>query len=331
MEINTLLATVSQDSPCGPDLGYDPEFMALEQAARGKREQQFGDTVIPPEDPDWTDVRKRCEALLARTKDLRVAMLLTRALSHAEGMVGLASGLQLIQNLLAQYWDSVHPQLDTSEDHDPTMRFNALAPLADHDTLLRDIRTISFVSTSKHGRAAVRDILVVLGKLPVPKEDVPSRTTLEDVIRTTENASIVHAARDALQAVSSMRAFLSEKVGDERAPDLQPLDDMLKAVVQLCDSALGVSEMPGKNASKALAAGVVAPARSSGTINSREDVVQMLDNICEFIERTEPANPAPLLIRRAQRLMTKSFVEIIQDLAPESLNQIRKIAGLDHE
>ena len=331
MEVNALLAAVSQDSPCGSDLGYDPDFMALEQAARGKREQQFGDTVVPAEEPDWADIKNRAEALFSRTKDLRVAMLLMRALSHSEGMEGLASGLQLVQNLLVQYWESIHPQLDTSEDHDPTMRFNALAPLADYDTLLRDVRTINFISTGKHGRATVRDMLVVLGKLPAPKEAAPSRATLEEVIRATENTPTVQAARNALQAVNSIRTFLDEKVGYERAPDLQPLDDILKAVVQLCDSALGVNEMPNKNASKAPVAGVVAPVRSSGTINSREDVVQMLDTICEFIERTEPANPAPLLIRRAQRLMTKTFVEIIQDLAPESLSQIRQIAGLDRE
>jgi type VI secretion system protein ImpA len=38
-----------------------------------------------------------------------------------------------------------------------------------------------------------------------------------------------------------------------------------------------------------------------------------------------------LLIRRAQRLMNKSFVEIMQDLAPDSLEQIRHIAGLKNE
>lgn len=111
MERETLLAAVSQDLPCGPDLVYDPDFIALEQVARGKPGQQFGDTVIPPEEPDWADVKTRCVALFSRTKDLRVAMLLTRALSRLEGMVGLASGLRLIQDLLAQYWASVHPQL----------------------------------------------------------------------------------------------------------------------------------------------------------------------------------------------------------------------------
>ena len=34
------------EAPAGPDLSYDPEFLALEQAAQGKAEQQFGDTII---------------------------------------------------------------------------------------------------------------------------------------------------------------------------------------------------------------------------------------------------------------------------------------------
>jgi type VI secretion system protein ImpA len=54
IEIDTeaLLAPVSDDAPSGPDLTYDPDFLALEQAAQDKTEQQFGDTVIPAEEPD---------------------------------------------------------------------------------------------------------------------------------------------------------------------------------------------------------------------------------------------------------------------------------------
>jgi type VI secretion system protein ImpA len=68
---------------------------------------------------------------------------------------------------------------------------------------------------------------------------------------------------------------------------------------------------------------------AQGEITSREDVIRILDRVCEYMERTEPSSPAPLLIRRAQRLVSRSFVEIIQDLAPESLNEIRKLAGAE--
>jgi type VI secretion system protein ImpA len=58
IDVDALLAPVSEDAPCGPDLEYDAEFLALEDAARGKAEQQFGDTIIPAEDPDWRKVQQ---------------------------------------------------------------------------------------------------------------------------------------------------------------------------------------------------------------------------------------------------------------------------------
>jgi len=53
--------------------------------------------------------------------------------------------------------------------------------------------------------------------------------------------------------------------------------------------------------------------------------------VCEWIERNEPSHPAPLLIKRAQRLMTKNFFEIIRDLAPDGLDSVEKIAGLSYD
>jgi type VI secretion system protein ImpA len=45
------------------------------------------------------------------------------------------------------------------------------------------------------------------------------------------------------------------------------------------------------------------------------------------MERHEPSNPAPLFIRRAQRLIQMNFVEIVKDLMPDSLGQLEKLAG----
>jgi len=70
-DVEELLAPIDQGKPCGDDLEYDAEMLALEQAARYRAERQFGATVIPAAEPDWRDVQARCEAMLARTKDLR--------------------------------------------------------------------------------------------------------------------------------------------------------------------------------------------------------------------------------------------------------------------
>ena len=102
---------------------------------------------------------------------------------------------------------------------------------------------------------------------------------------------------------------------------------MLQPVADACARALG-------GAVDAAAANQESPApagSASGEIRSRDDALRQLDRGREFIERTEPANPAPLLIRRAQRLMRKTFVEIIEDLTPDSLGTIKSIAGIKDE
>lgn len=41
------IGSMSPEQPCGVDLEYDVAFTALQQAATGVREQQFGDALIP--------------------------------------------------------------------------------------------------------------------------------------------------------------------------------------------------------------------------------------------------------------------------------------------
>jgi type VI secretion system protein ImpA len=92
----TLLAPIGEAAPCGDDLEYDADFMALVAAAQGKAEQQFGDTVIPAVEPEWRDVGERAESVLRRSKDVRVAVLLLRACARMQGVSGFVAGLQLL-------------------------------------------------------------------------------------------------------------------------------------------------------------------------------------------------------------------------------------------
>jgi type VI secretion system protein ImpA len=329
-DLQRMLAPVSDDAPSGPDLSYDPDFIALEQAAQGKPEQQFGEAIIPGEEPDWQDVRRRCEALLSRTKDLRVAVLLARALTRVAHVEGLSSGLELIREMLSRYWDTLHPQLDHDDGDDPTMRLNALGSLADSTSFLRDIRNASLVS-SQHGRVLVRDILVNAGKLPQTNGAALSEVEIEGVLRSvaSENPEPLKAAVSSARIVVELESLLSNKGILSQAPDLRPLNDVLHSLVPPCNAALSAEAEAG-----AATPGVSAtPATRSagGAIQNRDDAIRALDNVCKFMEQAEPSNPAPLLIRRAQRLIGRSFVEIIGELAPESLGQIQKLGGLEQK
>ena len=156
--LDALLAPVSSADPCGANLEYgDTAFAELDRSAVGKAEQQIGTTIIAAEEPDWKAVGRLATDLLARTKDLRVAVHLTKALLHTEGLQGLADGLTLVGRLVEGFWVTLYPRLDPEDDNDPTMRVNILATLTEPGVLTA-VRTTSVVTSRTIGRFSLKDV-----------------------------------------------------------------------------------------------------------------------------------------------------------------------------
>jgi type VI secretion system protein ImpA len=335
VSLEGLLSETKESPPCGPNLEHDLSFFELEDAARAKPEQRLGNAVKPGEDPNWQKVSELAQSLLARTKDLRVAVHLTRALTRNEGIPGLAAGLGLIHGLLERYWDHVHPVLEP-EDGDPTERLNALAPLADPDTVIRDLRDTNLVDSREHGQLQVREVEVVLGRLAsASSAGARAPRTLAEIhgqiaAAFASDGTIPAALHGARERVLSTQTLIAERVGADRGIDLKPLAQSIESLVEACDAALGAAagQSAAPQADNAADQPVGAPQVAvDGEIRTKEDAVRMLDRVCVYLEQHEPSNPAPLFIRRAQRLMTKNFMEIVKDLMPDSLSNLEKLAG----
>jgi type VI secretion system protein ImpA len=332
IDVDSLLAPIGGETACGPNLEYDPQTRALEEAARGKPEQQFGDTLIPAVEPEWAAVADLAAELLGRSKDLRPALHLTRAWLRMEGYGGFARGLALLRGLLDQYWDTLYPQLDPDDGLDPVMRLNALAPLADPTGLLLDLRRAPLaVGKGPAFGLRVRDLELAFGKVtPEAGESAPSEQGALEAIaqllkEVPQAAGFLTGAQDDIEAIA---AVLDERAGAMRGPDLEPIRRCARAIAQAVKRATGSADAtpaPGEAAPGAPAAGAAA----GGAIRSREDVLRLLDQVCDWIARNEPSHPAPLVIRRAQRLMKKDFIQIIQDLAPDSIHQVEAIVGTE--
>jgi type VI secretion system protein ImpA len=336
-----LLRDIAPEAPCGDNLEYDPDYGALERATEGKPERQVGDTVVPAEEPDWSDVQGKALALLRRTKDLRVAVPLVWALARTEGWAGFRDGLALLRGLLERHWDGVHPALDPDDDNDPTLRVNTIAALGDPDKMLAGLRTAPLVQSGAFGRFCLRDIQVAAGELPPPGDGEPPTTQAIDAAfmdaDLEELRGTAQAVTQAVELIAGLESLLLEKVGPTQAPDLQPLISVLKAAqgalaVPLSRRIGAVSpgdEQQGTSGvldGSALAAASSAPA-SFGPVRSREDVIRVLDSICEYYGRAEPSSPIPILIRRAKGLVSKDFMEILQDLTPAGVSELEVIRG----
>lgn len=329
IEVNNLLQAISADAPCGMNLEYDPAFMELARAAVRKPERQYGNTVIPAEEPDWQDVRRRALELFAHTKDIRVALHLAAAAVRTSGLEGLRDALVLIHSLLERFWDQVHPQLDPMDNNDPTLRMNALAGLNDDEVMLRGVREAYLFTLPNLGILQVRTLLVAHGMLPAStSETSPNASQINSAIATIDSAvrhDLRATVQGALTHAQGICNYLVEKVGADRAPQLDGLTGLLHQVVAALAEPLG---REATNAATPPAAQLSAAVTQTGAeIRNRDDVHLWLDKICAYYAVQEPSSPVPLLLRRAQRLVSKGFVEIIRDLTPDAMPQVDLIGG----
>ncbi len=351
VEVEELLQAISPASPCGENLEYDVAFGELERAVQGKPEQQFGDKVIPGEEPDWADVKRQSLALLRRTMDLRVAVALARAAVRIEGLAAFSDALAVIRGYAERYWDAFHPQLDPEDDNDPTLRVNTLCSLCDAASTLLPLKRAPLVSSPRVGRFGLYHLAIAKGEIP-PSSDLDSpvdKAIIEGAFFEADPAQL-RATHDALvAAVDHVRALeerFTDQVGVSRAGSLTPLADVLRDAERvlaeqlsrrgLSDSDLAAAGEPsvaeaeheqtsaGEGAVKAAAPVMVV----EGEIRSRQDVVRMLEKICEYYERSEPSSPVPLLLRRAKRLASMSFLEVLRELAPDGVTQAESIGGV---
>ncbi|WP_175942781.1 type VI secretion system protein TssA [Caballeronia sp. BCC1704] len=333
IDIEPLLAPAATMPPAGVDLEYDPAFLALEALARGNPERQFEALAEPTA---WPEVLEESQALLARSKDLRIAVVYTRAAARVHGLVGFHAGLRLLTGLFQRYWDSLYPPLDADDNDDPVLRINALAPLADAytpfaeaETLLHDLRDAE-VCRARGERLTVRDMLLAQGRLAAgagASAATPARVEGMLADAFAQNREVFDAGIDLPRAVQALGAVMTERLGAERAPLLDKMMDTARFVAtQFHAVAQKETQMPDDTTQASPT--IVATMRTRpGEIATREDAIALLDAVCTFLERTEPAHPAPLLIRRARGWLGKDFLSVMQDLAPDSLSHIRLIAG----
>lgn len=117
--IDTLIAPIKDSRHgVGEDLTFDPRLEAI-VAARLEDDSLLaqGNWITELKVADWNYVKSECETLLLKTsKDLKLALWYTDALSHTDHLAGINHGLALLLALNDDYWLTMFPPLDGEED-----------------------------------------------------------------------------------------------------------------------------------------------------------------------------------------------------------------------
>jgi len=343
INIDDYLKDIDPQNICGDDLQYDPAFIELEQAIKGKPEQQIGEVFTEAEPPNWREIKKYSEALLSRTIDLRILVCYLRALTALDGFSGLQDGLTLITAVVEKRWDSIHPQLDPDDDNDPTERVNILLTLCDNEAVLRPLQQVPLLESKSLGRFNFRDISIAAGKTKATSsENETSQSTIDAAVQDVDLNDLqqnYQAIAASLECINQLENLVTDYVGVSEAPSFGEIrsflkecktfltDSLEKKGVESADQALIIDE----DIQQDNVVTIVTAKSVSGVINNNQDVLKTLNLVCDYYRKNEPSSPIPLLIERAIRLVGRDFMDVLKDLAPAGIDEAKIIIGKQDE
>ena len=315
----------------GEDLEYSAEFIELERLVRRQDTVEYGEHLYAPESVDWAQVEKLCLGLYENTLDLRVVVILARCLLERYGFSGFIAGLRLISLLLRQRWESIHPLLVAEDQFDPLIRINTLAELAVPATIMVALKRQVLATTDDGQVLCLADLDIInsaeetaqserrqlLSKLISPNcsvELVRSLGQINALYRELNEITLCLEGRTAIHGISPLQNMSSSlrkwaRVVEEHVRIVTPQ----LSVPAPQDWRVAMQPRPGNSE------------RWGDSCESREDVVRALDAICAYYQQQEPSSPVPFLLARVRRLTSMSFINIIAELAPDALSDLRRL------
>ncbi|QPC94461.1 type VI secretion system protein TssA [Mesorhizobium sp. INR15] len=215
------LSPIDGENPSGEDLRNDPRFHELERLTEPQVKVVHDDRNKPSSQidmpTDWPSVLAKAEELRTHGRDLRLLVLVTRALANEDGLGGLAQGLGLIAQTFETHWETMHPALrpGASPREAALRRINAMLDLQNgQDGLLANLRKMVFFSPRGIGPITGRDL---------------EQSALDDRVMLQEAASGLNNAERA--ALSAAHGQLLSRVRSGCAAQVDQAEDQMTSLI----------------------------------------------------------------------------------------------------
>jgi type VI secretion system protein ImpA len=331
-----LLQPIAPDAPCGESLEDSPVLASVDAARLFGQARPYDapeDKNVPYQwkPPDWGAFRGLVSDGLRRSHDLRLLVNLSVALLRTDGIPAFLQTLPVASHWLEAHWAETFPRLD---EGDALLRRNALNCFADPMAVIDGLRRLPLVSSRQHGTFSLRDIEVATGQQPPrPGEAAPDQVQIDAAFAAMpieELTELDQSVSAALTAARQIDVAMGTNAGPDAVPTLDgltaPLGRLDRVVKAQLAARVGADSAAPVVAGDGAAAGV--PQGAVGPIRSRQDVIRALDAVSEYFRHNEPSSPVPLFVDRAKRLVSKNFLEVLEDVVPDALPQVRSVSGV---
>ena len=354
-ELELLLKPISAELPCGPALRHDPIFTEI-RLAREEDDPSLpmGEWERPLKRADWALIESRCKPMLCtRSKDLQIAAWLLEAWTRQFGFDGLYRGLSLVERLVRQFWEPLHPVIEdddvdarvaplewlneslsaTVRLHLPLLKMAGRKPpgltLADWERMIAVELASSIHTPNKQTGDS--------GEAPLTRNDV---ITYAHQRMGREMAVRLALIKRCLHCLETMLAFVDLQLGAQ-APNLSKLKGTLVAIerviaqliVEQTEEEEMAPENPHSDATESptqLAAVATPPVLAGSGWKSRNEAYATLNALADYLSAVEPHSPTPYLLRRAVSWGRMPLPELMAEIIREEgdLNRLANLLGL---
>ncbi|ARN56935.1 type VI secretion system protein TssA [Sedimentisphaera salicampi] len=322
----------------GEDISESIDYMKLESLFERSEETMFEES--DKSEPDWGWVNSQCYELLTKSRNIWVAVFLSYSLGKTDGIEGLTAGLKYVKNCLSELWPDLYPRLDEEDNNDPYERVNALSIISPEPGLSFGVIDFSKlvssfkISQSKQiGSYSYQDYKDSINSSNDDAEESAGgqKTSLiEASFKDTSDEILsekVDHFREVKNCLSEIAQIFSEKTSGEHSVDFSRLisltDEIASFTLQFCSSREEIEENVSQDSHDFPNSinNTVSPG-FSGKISSHKEALDMLREISRYFRENEPSSPVPLILQRAEELVSKDFNEIMQDICPDAIRQM---------
>ena len=335
IDLELLVEPVSGEDPCGPDLDSegDPDYLNFFASAESLLPMSYFDVKDSDGnskrfDPNSINLDAQLETikpLLARTRDLRLIVFLAKISILGRDLASFTTCLEAIAILLDRHWSAVHPR---GEGEDVSHRQYTIEAIDVPPTVIMPLQFHPLLNNRRYGWISYRTCLIARGEI-TPREDdtIVDAAALEQIFDSVDIDQLKATATSAAglaAVVGRIRKTWSEKDDSGTALNLDKLSATADGVAALLGSvvkrrdpdAVPAAEEAGQGAEDGSAGASPRSSYSGQRVTSMAAAATALDAVANYFARSEPSSPALLLVRQAQQMLGKSFVEALRILVP---------------
>jgi type VI secretion system protein ImpA len=348
IEVDSLLAPISESAPAGVDLRNDlsagsPYYQLKDARSAARSAERRADSDGASTGglaAEWQTILSVApETLARRSKDLEVVTWLTEALVRADGFSGLRTGLALARGLIERFWDSFY---SLEDEEGLATRLAPIAGLVGAESILvQPLRKIPLTASGLNdGPFAVYHYeqartLSQLAPDVRARREAAGEVNLER-FRAALTASggpfYMKLLADIDGALTELRQLSNEldlRAGNH-TPSVSDIANVLSTIQGIVlseskdlvaalasnpsnetDTAVGQSETAGHPTS-AVAFG------TAGALRDRNDALHVLTQVADFFRKQEPHSPISASLDEIVRRARLPFSELLAELLPDT-------------